>query len=628
MERRATGRGRRPGPRRPRHTIPRRRAAAAVALACLLAVAPAFAADPALDFGAAVPDTILDGTGHGTGFTRVIEDGGLEPDDLKLDTGRGVLLITGTAGDAGRSKADQDNALSVKVEAAGPYAVEATLDGPLELGVPGQSAGIYVGTGQDDYVKASVTFTESVEGEPGLFLALGSEGAALGRDWRRSAVGLSTATTVVLRLAVDPATGAVRASAKVGNGDAEPIDPTDAPIVLAGLEAPATAATAGIITTQGGSGTAFTVAYDRFALEAPPEARLSLGGTFRDGAPQVQVVATFTHPMDPDTVEKAFALLDPSGAPVPAAVTLSADGRTAVLDPQVALEPAATYTARLAATAADEAGRQLASAETLSLPPAVRAPASSPDPGMAPRGAADEPLCAAVPEPAPRHPAHRAVRLTAGQLLVNQRIAQAALRRAAAIEAWLDAGITADDLCGGGIGGDVLGAGIVTGGTPPGTAPAPARPRPLVLSPPLRRDPSPDLVVSARQLLTGQRIAQIALLRVRALERRLEAGLTGGDLRDGAVSQAKLAPGLGVLSARPAPEPPPPTGTAPIAPLRRGAGRVASTAAQLRVNQRIAQAAVRSANALTRRLQRGLTGGDFQAGSITAVDLAPGLRTS
>jgi hypothetical protein len=44
------------------------------------------------------------------------------------------------------------------------------------------------------------------------------------------------------------------------------------------------------------------------------------------------------------------------------------------------------------------------------------------------------------------------------------------------------------------------------------------------------------------------------------------------------------------------------------------------------VNQRIAQAAIRGANALTRRLERGLTGADFQAGSITAIDLEPGLR--
>jgi hypothetical protein len=628
MERRATGRRRRPGPRRPRH-IPRRPAAAAAALACLLAAAPGAAADPALDFGAAVPDTILDDAGRGTGFTRVIDGGGLEPDELKLDTGRGLLLVTSTAGDAARPKDDQDNALSVKVEAAGPYAVEATLVGPLALGVPGQSAGIYVGTGQDDYVKASVTFTESVEGEPSLFLAVGSEGAATGRDWRRSADGLSTAS-VVLRLAVDPATGAVRASAKVGDGGAEPIDPSGAPIVLPGLAAPASAATAGIITTHGDSKRPFTVAYDRFALQAPPEARLSVGGTFRDGAPQVQVVAIFTHPMDADSVERAFVLLDPSGAPVPAAVTLSADGRTAVLDPQVALDPAATYTARLAATAADADGRRLASAETLALPPAVRGPATSPAPGMAPRGAGDEPLCAPVPEPAPpRRPAPRAVRLTAGQLLVNQRIAQAAIRRAAAIEAWLDAGVTADDLCGGGIGADVLGPGIVTGGTPPGTAPAPARPRRVVSARPPRRDRARVRVaVGVRQLRVGRRIAQIALLRVRALERRLDAGLTGGDLADGAISQAKLAPGLGVLSARLAADPPAASATAPITPPPGGAGRIEPTAAQLRVNQRIAQEAIRGANALTLRLRRGLTGADFQPGSITAVDLAPDLRTS
>jgi hypothetical protein len=628
MDRRATGRRRRPGPRRPRHTIPRRRIVAAVALACLAAAAPPAGADPALDFGAPVPDTILDHAGGGTGFTRVIDDGGLEPDNLELDADRGVLLVTSTAGDAARAGSDQDNALSVKVGAAGPYAVEATLVGPLQLAAPGQSAGIYVGTDQDGYVRASVTFAEPAEGEPGLVLAVASEGAESGRDWRRGSAGLAEAAELVLRLAVDPATGAVRASARVGDGDAEPIDPTGAPVVLEGLQAPAPAATAGIMTTSGASGRAFTVAYDRFAFEAPPEALLSLGSTFRDGATRVQVVATFTRPMDAESVRDAFALLDPAGDQVPAAVTVGGDGRAAVLDPLAALAPASTYTARLAATATDEDGHPLAVPAVLALTPALRAPLSSPAPGMAPLGAGREPLCAPVSEPAaPRRPARRAVRLAAGQLLVNQRVAQAALRRAAAIEAWLDAGVAGDDLCGGGIGADVLGAGIVTGGTPPGVAPAPARPRPLAPAAPLRRDAAPSgVAVSARQLLVGRRIAQIALLRVRALERRLDAGLTGGDLRDGAVAQAKLAPGLGVLSARPAPDPAPATRTAPVAPLRRGGGRVEPTVAQLRVNQRIAQAAVRSANALTRRLERGLTGADFRPGSITAIDLEPALR--
>src|SRR5690606_12947441 len=45
----------------------------------------------------------------------------------------------------------------------------------------------------------------------------------------------------------------------------------------------------------------------------------------------------------------------------------------------------------------------------------------------------------------------RPVRLTPAQLLVNQRISQAALRRTAAVEAWLAAGLVAGDLRDGGL---------------------------------------------------------------------------------------------------------------------------------------------------------------------------------
>jgi hypothetical protein len=631
MERRAFGRGRRPGPRRPRRPIPRRHAVAAVAVACL-ALAPAAAgADAALEFSAPVPDTILDGAGLGTGFTRVIADGGLVPEHLALLPGRGLLLVTSTAGDAargGRPGPDQENALSVRAGAGGTYTVEATLVGPLLMTAPGQAAGIYVGTGQGAYVRASVSYHAPADAEPGLRLGVASEGAESGRGWRRGVAGLGEATAIVLRLQVDPATGSVRASARVG-GAMEPIDPTGAPVVLDELEGPAPAVTAGIITTQGDSGVPFTVAYDRFVLDGPPEVRLSAGSTFRDGAPRAQVIATFSEPMDTASVQGALALLDPAAAPVPAAVTVSADRRSAVLDPLVELAPAAAYTAVIGASAADDAGNPLAAPAHLVLTPALRAPAGSPpatgEPGASPR-ASGAPLCAAVAEPAPARPLRRRpVPLAAEEMLVTQRLAQAALRRANAIEAWLDAGLTTDDLCGGGLGADVLGPGIVTGGFAPGAAPAPARPRPL--APARGRAPRPAAVVlSARQLLVGQRIAQAALRRVAALERRLDAGLTGGDLRDGAVTAAKLAPGLGLVSARPVTDPPPATRTAPAAPLRHRAGRLELSAAQLTVNRRIAQAAVRRANALTRRLERGLTGADFQPGSITAADLEPSLR--
>jgi hypothetical protein len=56
-----------------------------------------------------------------------------------------------------------------------------------------------------------------------------------------------------------------------------------------------------------------------------------------------------------------------------------------------------------------------------------------------------------------------------------------------------------------------------------------------------------------------------------------------------------------------------------------GGKALSLTAAQLRINQRIAQAAVRRANALVAHLRAGLDGEEFADGSITARALAPGV---
>jgi hypothetical protein len=237
------------------------------------------------------------------------------------------------------------------------------------------------------------------------------------------------------------------------------------------------------------------------------------------------------------------------------------------------------------------------------------------------------PLCAVV---APRRLAGGGGRvrftLSPRQLLINQRISQAAVRRLNAVEAWLDAGAETRDLCGESIGLADLGAGITatTGG--PTVTPARAHPRPIV-PPPARRGRPGTVRVTAGQLLINQRISQAAVRRANALQARLRRGLTGGDLRDGQVTAATLAAGIRITTATPQAAPPP-AGRTLIAPRRHGAtaGRVALTPAQLRVNQRISQAAVRRANGLIDRLATGLTGADFRDGTITAIDLAPELR--
>jgi hypothetical protein len=105
----------------------------------------------------------------------------------------------------------------------------------------------------------------------------------------------------------------------------------------------------------------------------------------------------------------------------------------------------------------------------------------------------------------------------------------------------------------------------------------------------------------------------------------MQGGLTGGDLQPGAITAAKLAKGVG-FTATPAPATPPAPSTTDLAPAGEGGGTVNLTVAQLRINQRISQAAVRRTNQLIRIIQRGLTAANFQKNSISAVSLDQALK--
>jgi hypothetical protein len=236
-------------------------------------------------------------------------------------------------------------------------------------------------------------------------------------------------------------------------------------------------------------------------------------------------------------------------------------------------------------------------------------------------------VCARPAAPAKGKPTGR-IELSARQLLVSQRIAQAAVRRANAIERWLDAGIETRDICGAAFGTAAFtGITDAVGGGGPIPKPAP-NPRPLDERAPAGARAG-RVALTSGQLLVNQRIAQAALRRLGALETRLRAGLTGGDLRDGAITAGQLAPGLEIRAITPPATPTPPSVTPPSDPPKGGkAERIALTAAQLRINQRIAQAAVRRANALRLILMTGLQAGHFRPGTIDASKLDPALRTS
>lgn len=165
-----------------------------------------------------------------------------------------------------------------------------------------------------------------------------------------------------------------------------------------------------------------------------------------------------------------------------------------------------------------------------------------------------------------------------------------------------------------------LSAGITSTPAAVSLAPAaPADPSPIV--DPGRSGQGDPVTLSAEQLLINQRIDQAAIRRATGITNRLEAGLTGGDVRAGQVTQGRLYDRLQIISRTATPEPP--ASETEIPPRRNPAdpGSVTISAGQLRINQRISQAGVRNANALIRRLETGLSGADLRPATLTAADL-------
>ncbi len=252
-------------------------------------------------------------------------------------------------------------------------------------------------------------------------------------------------------------------------------------------------------------------------------------------------------------------------------------------------------------------------------------PAPGSPSGAGASGGASAAVCKALPpppRPSPGDPDD--ITLTTGQLLINQRIDQAAIRRANGVQDWIDGGVEGRDLCRGALGGGELAAGILSDLAGPVVALAAPDPRPIAVAAAKPSDTS-RITLTTRQLLINQRISQSAIRRLNALKGRMDAGLTGGDVDDRTLPQPAFVAGLRVLAA-PAPASPPAASTTRIAPAKPGDPEsVTLTTAQLLINQRISQAAVRRANELMARIEDGLVASDVRDGTLTALDLAPGV---
>ena len=326
------------------------------------------------------------------------------------------------------------------------------------------------------------------------------------------------------------------------------------------------------------------------------------------------VTVVFDEAMDPGTLSSGgFRLEGPNGA-VQATVIASADRKTFSLVPARPLAGTSAYQAVIGTEVADPAGNALTSSEIAWSFTTGAGVAAGPKP--VPEGA----VCAPVDPPSAGSSSSQ-VTSSVTQLRINQRISSAAVRRANAIQRWLDDGIVSGDICGDGLVPRDFGPGVVFGSGATSTGAA-ADPRPLKVAAP----GAPGKITrSVGQLRINQRISSAALRRINALTTRMSE-LTGGDIVDGAIGAGKLngtstivsASTVGAAAA---------ASTTKVAPPSPSNARFTLTAAQLRINQRISSAAVRRVNALRARIAAGLTSANFADGSITAIDLDPGLRS-
>lgn len=228
-------------------------------------------------------------------------------------------------------------------------------------------------------------------------------------------------------------------------------------------------------------------------------------------------------------------------------------------------------------------------------------------------------LCSTVPERTASGPSGTFT-LSRAQLIINQRISQAAVRRLNAVTAWLDGGIRREDICGGAMTSASFASDVTTAPTSVPHPLSPPSPRPLDVKKSDGGNPS-DVALSSEQLLINQRISQAAVRRANAVNERLQRGLTGGDLVGSAIDLSKVAQGTSVTGLSPGTPAPPPSKTILGSRKSSDPGAVELSVSQLKINQRVAQAAVKRANALSDGLRGGLRGRDFADGSITSASI-------
>lgn len=115
-----------------------------------------------LEFSSAIPDTILDKDGEGTGFTTVQGNkAGNQKVPKLIDLKTGSLVLTATKGSNVGSSNTLKNALQVGLNPTQTFTVSTRLKGPLLDLTTASQAGIFFGPDQNNYVKLVVSKVNS-----------------------------------------------------------------------------------------------------------------------------------------------------------------------------------------------------------------------------------------------------------------------------------------------------------------------------------------------------------------------------------------------------------------------------------------------------------------------------------
>lgn len=240
-----------------------RRAAAALASAAFLAGASgavAAPADVALEFGAAVPGTLADANGEGTGFPQVVTGGvgsGHAPERLDLRPAEGRLVITGVRGTLGPAlgqNAGEDSAQNVLVTpfdaASGTRTITTRLIGSFDpdpadpdagLVDNKRQAGIILGATQSTYLTLVTGALDNGPTPDEPMIRVVGEPGATGVEYGKvtfTREQYAAIQTLDLALVIDVAAGTADATYAIDGGAPQPVA-SDVPVApgLLGPEA-------------------------------------------------------------------------------------------------------------------------------------------------------------------------------------------------------------------------------------------------------------------------------------------------------------------------------------------------------------------------------------------------------